>query len=115
MNLSMRIIAALSMTSAVAAPAGALPKWTRQYDMPCSGCHSVPPRLNDFGKTFQANNFVMPGAQLTLRREVLPISGIATFSAERNLTKRDGSADFRTLKLFAVDPILLGGSRSGVY
>ncbi len=95
-------------------PAEALPKWTRQYGMPCGGCHTVPPRLNDFGRAFQANNFTIPGAQLSLRKNVMPLSGIALFSAERNQTSGKNSADFRSLKLFAVEPIFFG-SRTGVY
>ena len=95
-------------------PAEGLPKWTRQYGMPCGGCHTVPPRLSEFGRAFQANNFTIPGAQLSMRKNVMPLSGIALFSAERNQSRGQGSADFRSLKLFAVEPILLGG-RTGVY
>jgi len=97
-----------------ATPARALPKWTRQYGMPCGGCHTVPPRLNDFGRAFQANNFTIPGTQLSLRKNAMPLSGIALFSAERNQTSGKSSADFRSLKLFAVEPIFFG-SRTGVY
>src|SRR5687768_3341983 len=95
-------------------PARALPKWTRQYGMPCGGCHTVPPRLNDFGRAFQANNFTIPGAQLSLRKNVMPLSGIALFSAERNQSRGQSSVDFRNLKLFAVEPIYFG-TRTGVY
>ena len=95
-------------------PAESLPKWTRKYNMPCGGCHTVAPRLNDFGKAFQANYFSIPGSQLSFRRNSLPISGIALVSAERNLSRRESSVDFRNLKLFVVDPLYFGG-RNGVY
>jgi hypothetical protein len=98
-----------------AVPANALPKWTREYGMPCAGCHTVAPRLNQFGRAFQANNFSFPGSQLSVRKGSLPISGIALFQAERNLTERRNVTGFRNLKLFVVDPIHFGGSRSGVY
>ena len=93
----------------------ALPKWTREYSMPCSGCHTVAPRLNQFGRAFQANSFSLPGSQLFVRKGGLPISGIALFRAERNLSNRENVSGFRNLKLFIVDPIHLGGGRSGVY
>ena len=96
-------------------PANALPKWTREYGMPCAGCHTVAPRLNQFGRAFQANNFSFPGSQLSIRKGALPVSGIALFQSERNLTERRNVTGFRSLKLFVVDPIHLGGTRSGVY
>lgn len=41
-------------------PALAMPVFARQYDLTCAVCHSAYPRLNAFGKQFQANNYRLP-------------------------------------------------------
>src|SRR5436305_14596598 len=43
-------------------PAHAVPEFARQYAVSCQTCHSIAPRLNDFGQGFKANNYNWPGA-----------------------------------------------------
>lgn len=40
--------------------AGAIPNFARKYSLPCSGCHTVVPRLNETGFQFRAAGFRMP-------------------------------------------------------
>ena len=42
-----------------AAPALAIPAFSRKYDAPCSLCHVAVPKLNDFGNTFRDNGYQM--------------------------------------------------------
>ena len=39
----------------------ALPMFARKYSLPCSSCHTSPPRLNEAGYAFRAAGFRMPG------------------------------------------------------
>jgi len=38
----------------------AAPLFARQYGISCASCHSAFPKLNDFGKQFQENNYRLP-------------------------------------------------------
>src|SRR6202521_4579509 len=35
----------------------AIPAFARKYGMPCSACHEVWPKLNNFGQTFKDNGY----------------------------------------------------------
>ncbi|MEW6201069.1 MAG: hypothetical protein AB1546_03775 [bacterium] len=41
----------------IAAPANAIPYWARKYNADCSMCHWHQPKLNTFGKKFQADGY----------------------------------------------------------
>jgi hypothetical protein len=38
----------------------AMPNFARKYNLPCSGCHAVVPRLNEFGWKFRAAGYRLP-------------------------------------------------------
>src|SRR5215510_14102118 len=38
----------------------AIPMFARRYNVPCSTCHTSPPRLNETGYRFRAAGFRMP-------------------------------------------------------
>src|SRR5215813_10099108 len=40
--------------------ANAMPMFARRYGVPCSTCHTSPPRLNEVGYKFRAAGFRMP-------------------------------------------------------
>src|SRR5688572_22329122 len=40
--------------------ASAMPMFARRYGVPCSTCHTSPPRLNETGYRFRAAGFRMP-------------------------------------------------------
>lgn len=42
------------------APLSAIPVFAHQYDLTCTACHGAFPRLNDFDRQFQANNYRLP-------------------------------------------------------
>ena len=42
-------------------PANALPVFARNYDVPCSSCHSAIPRRNEYGDAFAYNGYQWPG------------------------------------------------------
>ena len=39
----------------------AIKTFAQKYKMKCEGCHSVVPKLNEFGEAFMAEGFVLPG------------------------------------------------------
>jgi hypothetical protein len=41
--------------------ARAVPSFTRQTGFPCSSCHTTPPELTPFGRTFKLNGYTMTG------------------------------------------------------
>jgi hypothetical protein len=99
-------------------PALALPKFAREYGVACNQCHSVAPRLNDFGRAFQANNFNWPQGKQVPGKNAnnhFPISGIAHFSYEDNRSEHVRTAQFRELELFFSDALRTGGPRAGGY
>src|SRR5437867_1672852 len=100
---------------AAGSPAQALPVFARQYGVECKECHSLPPRLNPFGLAFQANHYNWPGKKPAPGKpgrrsglSALPISGLATFSAEDNRTEGKSTANFRTLELFVANGFGVG-------
>lgn len=40
--------------------ANAIPVFAREYKMSCATCHAAFPKLNEFGKSFQASNYRLP-------------------------------------------------------
>ena len=48
-------------TVLVPEPANALPVFARNYDVPCSSCHSAIPRRNEYGDAFAYNGYQWPG------------------------------------------------------
>lgn len=59
MRWSAAVMAAL-LSWLVMNPALAMPGFARQYNISCSVCHVAYPRLNAFGKQFQAMNYRLP-------------------------------------------------------
>lgn len=57
---------ALGLAFSVEPPAFAGPQFSRQYNTSCSTCHTVYPKLNDFGKAFQNAGFQFPAEDLLL-------------------------------------------------
>ena len=47
------LVAILSVASALVPNANALPSYARQTGLPCSGCHTTPPELNNAGRLFK--------------------------------------------------------------
>ncbi|MDE2207598.1 MAG: hypothetical protein KGK12_13290, partial [Armatimonadetes bacterium] len=57
------LIGGLAAAAAVAAPVGAraIPAFARKYHTTCARCHSVVPRLNNYGWAFKLRGFRVPG------------------------------------------------------
>jgi hypothetical protein len=94
----------------------ALPVYSRQYNVACSTCHSVPPRLNRFGYAFQANHFNWPGPMPHAKQppgKYLPITTITTASYSNDITGRQETVDFRSFELFFSSGLAMGKSRQG--
>ena len=43
--------------------AQAVPSYARQTGMPCSGCHTTPPELTPFGRSFKINGYTLTGLE----------------------------------------------------
>jgi len=41
--------------------ARAVPSYARQTGMPCSVCHTTPPELTSFGRSFKINGYTLTG------------------------------------------------------
>ena len=54
------LIILLAFVFATCRVASALPMFARRYGVPCSTCHTSPPRLNETGYRFRAAGFRMP-------------------------------------------------------
>ena len=56
------LTAALMLCAALAAAATAyaVPHFARQYDVSCTTCHVIPPKLNEVGLAFKANGYRSP-------------------------------------------------------
>jgi hypothetical protein len=70
-----RVSAAALCVAAVLAtgrPAAAIPYFASEYQVKCQKCHTVIPRLNEFGREFMDHGYAMPGATPL---KVFPISG----------------------------------------
>jgi len=97
-------------------PSRALPIFARKYNVTCQACHTVPPALNANGRAFQASMFNWPGADSTVNRHAIPLSGMATFSQFDNTSQHFSTpADFRTLEIFTAGGFTLQDLRRGGY
>lgn len=68
----MRVCATLSVLPiAAASPASAIPYFAHEYGLACQKCHTVVPRLNDFGEAFLEHGYQLPGAT---RNRVFPLA-----------------------------------------
>lgn len=65
----------------------ALPIFSHEYDVSCSKCHSIVPRLNEFGAAFMANGYRIPGVK---PGPAFPISAKANLLAS---SENQGSGD----------------------
>lgn len=113
------VIAILSIvlpTALAQSPLSALPVYSRQYNVACTACHSVAPRLNKFGLAFQANQFNWPGPLPRPRQDVsryLPFTTITTASYSNDFTARQETINVRTFELFFSSGLGLGRARQG--
>ncbi len=64
------VAAALVIAEGLFHEAGAIPAFSRKYDIDCTHCHSLPPALNAFGDTFRAQGFRMAGLEERLPEEL---------------------------------------------
>src|SRR5947208_3337738 len=99
-------------------PSYALPQFARQFGVECQSCHSIPPRLNEFGQAFKANNFNWPGgspAASAKGLQKLPLSGVAEFSFADDRSEGKSSTQFRSLQLFFAGGFRTGRQRAGGY
>ncbi len=55
------VVIALAIADGWRHDAGAIPAFTRKFDVPCRQCHTIPPALNDTGELFRANGNRMAG------------------------------------------------------
>lgn len=53
----LRVVFFLSVTGVWATSAHAVPSYSRQTGLPCSGCHYAPPELNAFGRKFKLDGY----------------------------------------------------------
>ena len=112
------VLTAAILVSAMAAPASALPLFTRQYRVKCATCHTSPPHLNRVGRTFLANNFNFPGGKQA--GGTVPLSVLADFSYRKDISHAGGGADreqtsFRNLFLLTGGTFPIAGRRRGTY
>jgi hypothetical protein len=90
-RLAASIASALLLVPIVAEPALGIPYFARRYGVTCQRCHTTPPKLNEFGESFFARGYEMPGLTprptiplavwLSGRSEALP--GLAGEAAKR--------------------------------
>jgi hypothetical protein len=112
-NLVLLVLFVLAWTSR---GAHALPVYSRQYNVACSMCHSVAPRLTKFGYAFQANHFNWPGASPHPKQDLskyLPFTTITTASYSNDITGRQETVNFRSFELFFSSGLGLGSARQG--
>lgn len=110
------------MLSLLELPGVALPVYSRQFNVPCSTCHTVAPRLNRFGYAFQANHFNWPegeGKQGEGKRQsvsrYLPFTALATLGYSHNLTEQHETASIQSVELFASSGLGINHGRQGGY
>ena len=76
---SVAAVAALLLLSML--PAHAVPSFGRQMGMECSGCHTVFPELNSFGRQFKLRGFTLGNALDDKKFPWnLPVSAVAVAS-----------------------------------
>jgi hypothetical protein len=112
------LLAALCSLQATARRAAALPVYSRQFNVPCSTCHTVPPRLNKFGLAFQANHFNWPGPTQRPRVDgsrYLPVTTITTYVYEHDFLARQDTANIQTFELFFSSGLGISHGREGGY
>jgi hypothetical protein len=87
----------LAITSLHSITVQAAPLFARQYNLSCVTCHSAFPKLNDFGKQFQADNYrlsnwkdttVKTGDELLALPEYIPLA----IRSQAFVQARDGEA-----------------------
>ena len=108
----------LVLLAATGRPASALPLFARQYSVKCVTCHTTPPHLNRFGRTFLANNFQWPGGKKA--KSTVPLSLTADFSYRKNVSgggpgSMRESGGFRNLFLLSGGTFPIEGERRGSY
>jgi len=64
------LLAALLALSAFPQQADAIPAFARTYNISCATCHSVAPKLKDYGDEFAGNGFKLPDAPEPIRTYV---------------------------------------------
>lgn len=72
------------MFSGVFETANALPSFARKYNTSCSTCHTYVPKLNAFGRAFQANYLNLPKDSGLKVTSALPISVLTTARTASN-------------------------------
>ena len=102
-NWWMRVAFAVSILFLQSTTARALPVYSRQYGVGCQTCHTVAPRLNQFGYAFQANYFNWPtreGPAKQAPTRYLPISTLTTFSYQNDFTNKQETVNFRAFEVY---------------
>ena len=64
----------LTLVALSAAPAEAIPAWSRKYRTSCSTCHAAFPKLNYFGRAFRNNGYRFPGGEDGTATKEPPVS-----------------------------------------
>ncbi|MGE5233183.1 MAG: hypothetical protein ACM3OB_03660 [Acidobacteriota bacterium] len=60
-TLAVSLAALAVVILGLAAPARAVPVFSRKYHTSCTTCHAIFPKLNPFGQAFRLNGYRMPG------------------------------------------------------
>ena len=71
MKVSVALVALPVWLLLVTRSGNAIPAFARQYGTSCQTCHSVFPKLNDFGKAFKDAGFQFPKGDETANGETL--------------------------------------------
>lgn len=98
--------------AALSATVEATPQFARQYRIDCSYCHVAPPRLNERGLAFLANNYSFEGIRPMPSHTTVPLMVWNTVDIERRHT-----ANVTKAFLSRVEPISIGriGSTRAAY
>lgn len=101
-----------ALIAGMSATAEATPQFARQYRLDCSSCHVAPPRLNEQGLAFLANNYSFEGIRPMPSHSTVPLMVWNTVDLERR-----HSADVMKAFLSRVEPISIGriGSTRAAY
>lgn len=108
-RLSWSLVAVMAGMSATL---GATPQFARQYRLDCSYCHVAPPRLNEPGLAFLANNYSFEGIRPMPSHSTVPLMFWNTVDLDRR-----HSADANKAFLSRVEPVSIGsiGSTRAAY